>query len=42
MNPRANIDTGFTALQDVIEYWHGGSLKVVRGVATITLGPIGF
>jgi len=27
-NLRAFIDTGFTALHDVTEYWDGGSLKV--------------
>jgi hypothetical protein len=30
-NLRAFIDTGFTALHDVREYWDGGSLKVFRG-----------
>ncbi|HKE56045.1 MAG TPA: hypothetical protein VKB46_05065 [Pyrinomonadaceae bacterium] len=27
-NLRAFIDTGFTALHDVVEYWDGGSLNV--------------
>jgi len=35
-NLRAFIDTGFTALHDVREYWDGGSLKVFRGVVTMT------
>jgi hypothetical protein len=35
-NLRAFIDTGFTALHDVVEYWDGGSLKVFRGVVTMT------
>jgi hypothetical protein len=30
------IDTGFTAHHDVVEYWDGGSLKVFRGVVTMT------
>jgi hypothetical protein len=30
-NLRAFIDTGFTALRDVVEYWDGGSLNVFRG-----------
>jgi hypothetical protein len=33
---RAFIDTGFTALHDVTEYWDGGSLKVFRGIVTMT------
>lgn len=33
---RAFIDTGFTALHDVVEYWDGGSLKVFRGIVTMT------
>jgi hypothetical protein len=36
VNLRAFIDTGFTALHDVTEYWDGGSLKVFRGVVTMT------
>jgi hypothetical protein len=32
-NLRAFIDTGFTALHDVVEYWDGGSLKVFRGTS---------
>ncbi|NTI47201.1 nuclear transport factor 2 family protein [Agrobacterium rhizogenes] len=35
-NLRAFIDTGFTALHDVTEYWDGGSLKVFRGTVTMT------
>jgi hypothetical protein len=35
-NLRAFIDTGFTALHDVVEYWDGGYLKVFRGVVTMT------
>lgn len=35
-NLRAFIDTGFTALHDVVEYWDGGSLKVFRGSVTMT------
>jgi hypothetical protein len=35
-NLRAFIDTGFTARHDVTEYWDGGSLKVFRGVVTMT------
>jgi Glycine transporter len=35
-NPRAFIDTGFTALHDVTEYWDGGLLKVFRGIVTMT------
>lgn len=34
-NLRAFIDTGFTALHDVLEYWDGGSLKVFRGTVTM-------
>jgi hypothetical protein len=30
------IDTGFTAHHDIDEYWDGGSLKVFRGVVTMT------
>jgi hypothetical protein len=33
---RAFIDTGFTARHDVVEYWDGGSLKVFRGIVTMT------
>jgi len=33
---RAFIDTGFTALHDVTEYWDGGSIKVFRGIVTMT------
>lgn len=33
---RAFIDTGFTAHHDVTEYWDGGSLKVFRGIVTMT------
>jgi hypothetical protein len=35
-NLRAFIDTGFTAHHDVVEYWDGGSLKVFRGIVTMT------
>ena len=35
-NLRAFIDTGFTALHNVEEYWDGGSLKVFRGTVTMT------
>jgi hypothetical protein len=35
-NLRAFIDTGFTALHHVEEYWDGGSLKVFRGKVTMT------
>ena len=35
-NLRAFIDSGFTALHDVVEYWDGGSLKVFRGAVTMT------
>jgi hypothetical protein len=35
-NLRAFIDSGFTALHDVTEYWDGGSLKVFRGIVTMT------
>lgn len=33
---RRFIDTGFTAHHDVVEYWDGGSLKVFRGIVTMT------
>ena len=33
---RAFIDTGFTALHDVVEYWDGGSVKVFRGTVMMT------
>ncbi|MGO8550243.1 hypothetical protein ACC732_37350, partial [Rhizobium ruizarguesonis] len=35
-NLRAFIDTGFSALHDVKEYWDGGSLKIFRGTVTMT------
>jgi hypothetical protein len=35
-NLRAFIDTGFTALHDVEEFWDGGELKVFRGTVTMT------
>lgn len=35
-NLRAFIDTGFTALHEVQEYWDGGALKVFRGLVTMT------
>ena len=34
-NLRAFIDTGFTALHEVAEYWDGGSIKVFRGFVTM-------
>jgi len=33
---RAFIDTGFTALHNIVEYWDGGPLKVFRGRVTMT------
>jgi len=33
---QAFIDTGFTALHDVTEYWDRGSIKVFRGIVTMT------
>src|SRR6478672_10252068 len=35
-NLRTFIDTGFTAFHHVTEYWDGGSIKVFRGVVTMT------
>lgn len=35
-NLRKFIDTGFTAHHDIVEYWDGGSLKVFRGIVTMT------
>src|SRR5258707_4994071 len=35
-NLRAFIDTGFTAHHDVVEYWDGGSIKIFRGIVTMT------
>jgi hypothetical protein len=35
-NLKAFIDTGFTALHDVAEFWDGGAIKVFRGVVTMT------
>jgi hypothetical protein len=35
-NLRAFVDSGFTALHDVVEYWDGGQLKVFRGIVTMT------
>ena len=35
-NLKAFIDTGFTALHHVTEYWDGGSLKVFCGVVDMT------
>ena len=40
-NLRAFIDTGFTALHDVAEYWDGGLLKVFRGTVTMTPNDAG-
>ena len=35
-NLRKFIDAGFTAHHDILEYWDGGSLKVFRGIVTMT------
>ena len=35
-NLKAFIDTGFTALHHVTEYWDAGSLKVFRGTVDMT------
>ena len=35
-NLKAFIDTGFTALHHITEYWDAGSLKVFRGVVDMT------
>ena len=35
-NLKAFIDTGFTALHEVEEFWDGGDLKVFRGTVTMT------
>ena len=35
-NLRKFIDTGFTAHHAISEYWDGGSLKIFRGVVTMT------
>jgi hypothetical protein len=35
-NLKAFIDTGFSALHHVIEYWDAGSLKVFRGTVDMT------
>ncbi len=35
-NLKAFIDTGFTALHEVKEYWDGGALKVFRGTVAMT------
>ena len=35
-NLRAFIDTGFTALHTVEEFWDGGDLKIFRGVVAMT------
>jgi len=35
-NLPAFIDTGFTALHEVVGYWAAGSLKVFRGTVTMT------
>jgi hypothetical protein len=35
-NLRAFIDQGLTAHHDVLEYWDGGSLKIFRGIVTMT------
>jgi hypothetical protein len=42
-NLKAFIDTGFSALHEVKEYWDGGSLKIFRGTVTMTSedgGPV--
>jgi hypothetical protein len=33
---RQFIDKGFTAHHDVVEYWDGGSIKIFRGIVTMT------
>jgi len=35
-NLRRFIDTGFTAHHKIIEYWDAGTLKVFRGIVTMT------
>lgn len=35
-NLRAFVDTGFTALHTVEEYWDGGALKIFRGIVSMT------
>ena len=35
-NLKAFVDTGFTALHTVEEYWDGGTLKVFRGTVRMT------
>ncbi len=30
--------TGFSARHDIVEHWDGGSLKVFRGIVTMTPG----
>jgi hypothetical protein len=35
-NLKAFIDTGFTALHHITEYWDAGPLKVFRGVVDMT------
>jgi hypothetical protein len=35
-NLRAFVDTGFTALHHIEEYWDGGALKVFRGTVRMT------
>lgn len=35
-NLKAFIDTGFTALHSVEEYWDGGALKIFRGTVEMT------
>ncbi len=40
-NLRAFIDKGFTAHHDVVEYWDGGTLKVFRGIVTMTFDDPG-
>jgi len=40
-NLAAFIDTGFTALHEVKEYWDGGMLKIFRGTVTMTPDAVG-
>ena len=35
-NLRAFIDTGFTTLHEIVEFWDGGQLKIFRGIVTMT------
>ena len=40
-NLKAFIDTGFTALHHVTEYWDGGFLKVFCGIVDMTPDDVG-